>query len=105
MIGLIAGYTLVVNARWRLVAFAVLLAAATYIDFFIGSNLNFIPDGFTPFLIFVDPAGLVRGSSLVNHKWQLMKLWQLARVSLDATAPPLVNFTAEPAQAPMGAGH
>lgn len=49
---LIAGYTLVVNAQWRLVAFAVLLAAATYIDFFIGSNLNFIPDGFTPFLIF-----------------------------------------------------
>jgi hypothetical protein len=59
----------------------------------------------TPFLIFVDPAGLVRGSSLVNHKWQLMKLWQLSRVPLDATAPPLVNFTAEPARAPMGAGH
>jgi hypothetical protein len=59
----------------------------------------------TPFLIFVDPAGLVRGSSLVNHTWQLMKLWQLARVPLDATAPPLVNFTAEPVPARMGAGH
>ena len=58
----------------------------------------------TPFLIFIDPAGRIRGSSLVNHRWQLTKLWQLARVPLDATAPPLVNFTAEPAQAPTGAG-
>jgi hypothetical protein len=51
----------------------------------------------TPFLIFVDPAGLVRGSSLVNHRWQLMKLRQLAGVPLDATAPPLVNFAVPPA--------
>jgi hypothetical protein len=50
----------------------------------------------TPFLIFVGPDGLVRGSSLVNHRWQLMKLWQLARVPLDAAAPPLVNFTVPP---------
>jgi hypothetical protein len=59
----------------------------------------------TPFAIFVDPEGRIRGSSLVNHGWQLTKLWQLARVPLDATAPPLVNFAGQPAQAPMAAGH
>ena len=66
----------------------------------------------TPFLIFVDPDGRVRGSSLVNHRWQLMKLWQLARVPLDAAAPPLVNFTVPPVNltvppppAPLAAGH
>jgi hypothetical protein len=31
-----------------------------------------------PFLIFVDSAGLVRASSLVNHSWQVAKLRQLA---------------------------
>jgi hypothetical protein len=31
-----------------------------------------------PFLIFVDAAGLVRASSLVNHSWQVAKLRQLA---------------------------
>ena len=50
----------------------------------------------TPFLIFVGPDGRVRGSSLVNHRWQLMKLWQLARVPLDATAPPLVSSAGPP---------
>jgi hypothetical protein len=61
----------------------------------------------TPFVIFIDPAGLVRGSSLVNHQWQLMKLWQLARVPLEATAPPLANFAVGPgsAEAPVAAGH
>jgi hypothetical protein len=33
-----------------------------------------------PFLIFVDSAGLVRASSLVNHAWQVAKLHQLARL-------------------------
>jgi hypothetical protein len=31
-----------------------------------------------PFLIFVDSAGLVRASSLVNYSWQVAKLRQLA---------------------------
>ena len=31
-----------------------------------------------PFLIFVDTAGLVRASSLVNFSWQVAKLRQLA---------------------------
>jgi hypothetical protein len=34
-----------------------------------------------PFVIFVDSAGLVRGSSLVNHDWQLIKLRQVAAIS------------------------
>ncbi len=38
-----------------------------------------------PFLIFVDSAGLVRGSSLVNYAWQVAKLRQLA--GLPVTAP------------------
>ena len=33
-----------------------------------------------PFVIFVDSAGLVRGSSLVNHVWQLVKLRQVAAI-------------------------
>jgi len=37
-----------------------------------------------PFLIFVDSAGLVRSSSLVNHAWQVAKLHQLARLPLTA---------------------
>lgn len=37
-----------------------------------------------PFAIFVDPAGLVRASSLVNHDWQLAKLRQVAAIPLEA---------------------
>jgi hypothetical protein len=59
----------------------------------------------TPFVIFIDAAGEIRGSSLVNHRWQLMKLWQLARVPLDAAAPALVNFAAGSGAAPVAAGH
>jgi len=33
-----------------------------------------------PFVIFVDSAGVVRGSSLVNHDWQLIKLRQVAAI-------------------------
>ena len=36
-----------------------------------------------PFAIFVDSAGLVRASSLVNHDWQLAKLRQLASLPVD----------------------
>lgn len=36
-----------------------------------------------PFAIFIDSAGLVRGSSLVNHDWQLAKLRQVAAIPLD----------------------
>jgi hypothetical protein len=35
-----------------------------------------------PFAIFVDAAGLVRASSLVNHDWQLAKLRQVAGLPL-----------------------
>ena len=37
-----------------------------------------------PFLIFVDSAGLVRSSSLVNHSWQVAKLHQLACLPVAA---------------------
>jgi len=37
-----------------------------------------------PFLIFVDSAGLVRGSSLVNYSWQVAKLRQLAGLPIPA---------------------
>jgi hypothetical protein len=36
-----------------------------------------------PFVIVVDAAGLVRGSSLVNHDWQLAKLRQVAAIPPD----------------------
>jgi hypothetical protein len=36
-----------------------------------------------PFVIFVDSAGLVRGSSLVNHDWQVAKLRQVAALPID----------------------
>jgi hypothetical protein len=39
-----------------------------------------------PFLIFVDRDGLVRASSLVNHSWQVAKLYQLARLPVAAAA-------------------
>lgn len=35
-----------------------------------------------PFVMFVDSEGLVRANSLVNHAWQLERLWQLARLGL-----------------------
>jgi hypothetical protein len=34
-----------------------------------------------PFVVAVDSAGLVRASSLVNHAWQIEKLWRLAQVA------------------------
>jgi hypothetical protein len=37
----------------------------------------------TPFAIFVDSAGRVRASSLVNHDWQVTKLLQLADLPLE----------------------
>jgi hypothetical protein len=49
----------------------------------------------TPFVIFVDSAGLVRSSSLVNFDWQIMKLHALA--GLPLTGLPL-------AAAPHSAG-
>lgn len=39
-----------------------------------------------PFLIFVDRDGLVRASSLVNHAWQVAKLYQLANLPVAAAA-------------------
>lgn len=35
-----------------------------------------------PWAMFVDASGRVRSSSLVNHSWQLQRLWQLARIPL-----------------------
>jgi hypothetical protein len=40
-----------------------------------------------PFAIFVDSAGQVRASSLVNHDWQVAKLRQLADVPVDPQQP------------------
>jgi hypothetical protein len=41
-----------------------------------------------PWLMFVDSSGRVRCSSIVNHAWQIDKLWRLARVPLaEATVP------------------
>jgi hypothetical protein len=42
----------------------------------------------TPFVMFVDSAGRVCGSSLVNHDWQIMKLWRLANVPLTPDPAP-----------------
>lgn len=39
-----------------------------------------------PFAIFVDSAGRVRASSLVNHHWQVTKLLQLANLPLEPDA-------------------
>ena len=36
-----------------------------------------------PFAIFVDSRGLIRASSLVNHDWQVRKLWQIAGLPLE----------------------
>jgi hypothetical protein len=41
-----------------------------------------------PFAIFVDPAGLVRASSLVNHDWQVAKLGLVAGIPLDPDERP-----------------
>jgi hypothetical protein len=46
----------------------------------------------TPFVIIVDQAGQVRASSLVNYEWQMQTLWKVARVPLDAPAPPLRRY-------------
>ncbi len=37
-----------------------------------------------PFAIFVDSAGVVRASSLVNHDWQVAKLSQVAAIPVEA---------------------
>ncbi len=48
-----------------------------------------------PFVIFVDSAGLVRGSSLVNHDWQLAKLRRIAAIPPDQeNAPPAAGQVA-----------
>jgi hypothetical protein len=41
-----------------------------------------------PWMMFIDPSGTVRASSLVTAAWQIERLWRLARVSLapDAVA-------------------
>jgi hypothetical protein len=41
----------------------------------------------TPWAMFVDSHGNVRASSLVNHDWQIAKLYQLAGLPLGA--PPM----------------
>lgn len=53
----------------------------------------------TPFAIFVDAAGLVRGSSLVNHDWQLAKLRQVAAIPPGQDAIPAARVTAPGAAA------
>ncbi|HSZ49045.1 MAG TPA: hypothetical protein VK823_27165 [Streptosporangiaceae bacterium] len=40
-----------------------------------------------PFLIFIDSAGLVRASSLVNYAWQVAKLRQLAGLPAEVGQP------------------
>jgi hypothetical protein len=49
-----------------------------------------------PFAVFVDSAGLVRGSSLVNHDWQLVKLRQVAAIAPgeDENAAPRIRIRA-----------
>jgi hypothetical protein len=41
----------------------------------------------TPFVIFVDAAGRVRASSLVNYDWQVVRLRQLASLPLAPARP------------------
>ena len=41
-----------------------------------------------PFAIFVDSAGLVRASSLVNYDWQIAKLRQVAEIPLEPDERP-----------------
>jgi hypothetical protein len=40
----------------------------------------------SPWLMFVDSAGRVRASSLVNEDWQVTRLYQIARLPLGAAA-------------------
>jgi hypothetical protein len=54
----------------------------------------------TPFAIFVDSAGRVRASSLVNHAWQVTKLLQLADLPPEPeTLAPRGRFRRRPAGA------
>jgi hypothetical protein len=54
----------------------------------------------TPFAIFVDSAGRVRASSLVNHAWQVTKLRQLAELPLEPeNLAPRGRFRRRPAGA------
>ena len=54
----------------------------------------------TPFAIFVDSAGRVRASSLVNHAWQVTKLLQLADLPLEQdNLAPRARFRRRPARA------
>jgi hypothetical protein len=47
----------------------------------------------TPFAMFVDSHGRVRGSSLVNHDWQVAKLRQIAGIPLAIPDPrPAIRF-------------
>jgi hypothetical protein len=43
-----------------------------------------------PFVIFVDSSGLVRGSSLVNHDWQLATLRKVAAIPPDGDGSPVM---------------
>jgi hypothetical protein len=54
-----------------------------------------------PFAMFVDSGGQVRGSSLVNHAWQLKLLWRLANVVPEPGERPL---TARPWRRPARTG-
>jgi hypothetical protein len=49
-----------------------------------------------PFAIFVDAAGQVRASSLVNHDWQVAKLRQLAGLPPAGPLPPAVRRLRRP---------
>lgn len=40
-----------------------------------------------PFVIFVDSNGKVRASSMVNHSWQIVRLWRLANIPLSPEPP------------------
>jgi hypothetical protein len=51
-----------------------------------------------PFAIFVDSAGLVRASSLVNHDWQVAKLSQVAAIPLGADEPGAAGASASVAE-------
>ncbi|HET9896089.1 MAG TPA: hypothetical protein VFQ44_14270 [Streptosporangiaceae bacterium] len=54
---------------------------ATYADY----NVRVMP-----FAIFVDSAGIVRASSLVNHDWQVARLSQVAAIPVEADEPALI---------------
>ena len=57
-----------------------------------------------PFAIFVDSAGLVRASSLVNHDWQIAKLRQVAAIPLDADDAWVVPPGLDPSGGSLTAG-